>query len=116
MKDRLNKAPLTAMQRAIARQQAVAEEPPGTTQRSPFYEPVLVGYEHLLDVVWMIQKKDMEGTKLEVGDVAIFGRDARQKHERIAPDLGKAAHKQTAPRSRWKHPKILPCPRRVEGR
>src|SRR5918994_1421570 len=99
MKHRLNKTPLTVMQRTVARQQAVAEEAPGTAQRSPFYESVLVGHEHLLDVVWMIQQEHMERTKLEVGDVAIFGGDARQKHEGIAPDLGKAAQKQAAPRS-----------------
>ena len=116
MKGRLNEAPLAGVQRAVARQQPVAEEPPRAAQRSPFDEPMLVRDQHLLDVVGMIQKKDVERAEPEVRDVAVLGADARQKRQRIAPDLGKAAEKQPARRPRWKHTKILPCPRGVEGR
>ena len=116
MKGRLNKAPLAGMQRAVARQQPVAEEAPRAAQRSPFDEPMMVRHQHVLDVVGMIQKKDMERAKPDVDDVAVLGADPRQKRQRIAPDVGKASEKQPARRPRWKHAKILLCPRRVEGR
>ena len=66
MKGRLNEAPLAGVQRAVARQQPVAEEPPRAAQRSPFDEPMMVGDQHLLDVVGMIQQKHMERAEPEV--------------------------------------------------
>ena len=42
MKDRLNEPPLARVQRAVARQQPVAEKPPRAAQRSPFDEPMMV--------------------------------------------------------------------------
>ena len=111
MKGRLNKAPLAGMQRAVARQQPVAEEAPRAAQRSPFHEPLMAGDQHLLDVVGMIQKKDVKRAKPEVRDVAVLGADARQKRQRIAADLGQASQKQAGRAAQVETRKNLTLPR-----
>ena len=107
MKDWLNKPALARVQRAVARQQPVAEEPPRAAQRSPFDEPMMVRHQHLLDVVGMIQQKHVERAEPDVRDLAILGAHSQQKRQRIAPYLGKAAKQEPSTRARWKHTKIL---------
>ena len=109
VKDGLNEAPLAGVLCAVARQQPVAEQPARAAQRSPFFEAMLVRDEHVLDVVRMIQEKCTERSNPEVRDIAVLGADLREKRQRIAPDLGKAAEERSASGSRRKHTKILPC-------
>ena len=77
MKGGLNEPPLAGVQRAVARQQPVAEQPPRAAQRSPFDEPMMVRHQHLLDVVGMIQQKHVERAEPEVRDVAVLGAHSR---------------------------------------
>ena len=97
VKRRLNDAPLTAVEGAIARQQSVAEQSPRSSKRTPFDEAVLMREQHLLDVVGMVQEKNTQRREPDVDDIAVFGADPQDKRERIAPGLSKAAKKRAAP-------------------
>jgi hypothetical protein len=115
MGPRLDEPPPLRVQSAIARQQSVPEQPPGTGERSPLDEPVLVGHEHLLDVFRVVQQKDTIRTKPDVRNRAEFSAGSGQECERIAANLGKVAEQQTPAWPWWKHMKSYPALRDLKA-
>ena len=64
---------LTAVQRAVACQQPIAEQTARAAQRSTLDETMLVRDQDLLDIVGMTQHEHIERTQPDADDVAIFG-------------------------------------------
>src|SRR5688572_1681616 len=64
---------------------------------------MLVRNQHLLDVVGMIQQNDVKRAEPDMRDLAKLRAHTRQKRQRIAPYLRKAAEHQPSARPRWEH-------------
>ena len=83
MKRRLHHGALAAVAFAFGGEQTVAQQPRGALQAVGFDELVLVGDEHRLDEVGMLQEERRASGQRERHDVVGSERELLEKRERV---------------------------------
>ena len=83
VKRRLHQPSLAKMNRALARQQAVAEQPLAALEAAALREVPVVGDEDVFDLLRVPDKEQLLAAHAVVDDVAVLARDAREEVERI---------------------------------
>src|SRR5437762_42887 len=84
VKRRLHQPALPKMNRALARQQAVAEQPLAALEAAALREVPVVGDENVFDLLRVADEEQLLAAHAVVDDVAVLARDAREELERVS--------------------------------
>jgi hypothetical protein len=89
------------MEFAFARQQPVAKDSPDILKAWILDKVSLVGYQHILDQVRAIEKKNLPAPDSKTGDVPILPREPDQELERAGSESKQLAKRRTASWAWW---------------
>jgi hypothetical protein len=84
VEERLHQPALMQVERALARQQPLAEDPLGLLERLALHKRTLLCNKHLLDEVRVVEQILVPGSPTEAGDIAVLRGHARQRADGIS--------------------------------